>query len=94
MARGKSRQISFREKEVLAGRIEAAARAEDLALADFVRKVFRYGFRQYETAGSLFAFRSKVEAAEEGKRLVELERAASKKHRDTSVGVKKKRKAS
>jgi hypothetical protein len=92
MARGKSRQISFREKEALAARIESAAKAEDLALADFVRKIFRYGFRQYETAGSLFAFRAGVEAAEEAKRLVELERVASEKYRDT--GTKKKRKAS
>jgi len=94
MARGKSRQISFREKEALAARIESAAKAEDLALADFVRKIFRSGFRLFETVGSLLALRLRVEAAEEAKRQVDLERDASEKHRDTSEGVKKKRKAS
>jgi hypothetical protein len=92
MARGKSRQISFREKEALSELIEQAAKKEDLALADFVRKVFRYGFREYETAGSLYALRVRIEAAEEAKRLVKLERRMKKP--DASVGTRKKRKAS
>lgn len=76
MARGKSRQISFREKEELAAKVQAAAKVEDLSDADFVRKLFRIAFKEYETAGSLYALRVRVEAAEEAKRQVKIEHDA------------------
>jgi hypothetical protein len=79
MSKGKSVQVSFREKVEAVLRIDAAAKVEDLDRADFVRKVFRYGFREYETAGSLYAMRARVDAAEEAKRQVAIERAEQKK---------------
>lgn len=57
MAKGKSQQVSFREKLPEYERIAAFARAEDLTLADFVRKVFRIEFKKYQEAGSLQALR-------------------------------------
>ena len=92
MARGKSRQISFREKEDLAAKVQAAAKIEDLDLADFVRKIFRFAFKEYQTAGSLYALRARVEAAEGAKRQVALEDELREKRQPT--GVKKNRKAS
>lgn len=74
MRKGQSRQISFRIEEEIAARVEAAATVEDLALADFVRKVFRVAFSQYETAGSLHAMRQGAEAGELAKRQVALEK--------------------
>jgi hypothetical protein len=53
-----TRQISFRADPELAGKVEAAAAFEELALADFVRKIFRFAFKEYETAGSLHALRA------------------------------------
>jgi hypothetical protein len=93
MPRGKSRQISFREKEELAARIYEAAQHEDLELADFVRKVFRYAFKEYQVAGSLYALRARVEAAEEAKRQVALEKKLAK-GKSKSVETTRKRKAS
>jgi hypothetical protein len=53
--KAKEHQISFREEKEIVERILAAAEKEDLTPADFVRKVFRQGFRRYEVLGSLFA---------------------------------------
>lgn len=58
----KSRQISFRVEGELAKKIEEAATFEELRTADFVRKVFKFAFREYETAGSLHALRSAEES--------------------------------
>jgi hypothetical protein len=98
MSRGKSVQVSFREKVEAVLRIDDYAKVEDLGRADFVRKVFRYGLKEYETAGSLHAMRLRVDIAAEAKRQVALERAVQKKldleKRRKSEGAKKKRKAS
>jgi hypothetical protein len=95
MHRGSSRQISFREKEELAKKIVEAAKVEDRDLADFVRKLVRLAFREYETAGSLHAMRVRVDAAEEAKRQVEIEsRVLNEGKRGKSEETKKKRKAS
>ncbi len=57
MRNGKPNQISFRVQNGEADEIGRAARDEDLAIADFVRKIFRWGFEQYKTTGSLFDLR-------------------------------------
>jgi hypothetical protein len=54
----KTKQISFKIEESLAGRIEMAAELEGIPLADFVRKVFLWGCDQYEAVGSLRGLRS------------------------------------
>jgi hypothetical protein len=59
MPKGPSRQISFRVDKELAKKIEEAAVFEELALADFARKLFKRAFQEYETAGSLHALRAK-----------------------------------
>jgi len=98
MPRGKSRQISFREKEELAREIADAAKVEDRDLADFVRRLVRLVFREYKIAGSLHALRVRVDAAEEAKRQVALERRLQEKLKEENRGKseepKKKRKAS
>lgn len=63
-SRGKSKQISFREKVDAADRIERAAAAEDMLVADFVRRLVRYAMKEYEAAGSLHALRTKQELLE------------------------------
>ncbi len=95
MTRGKSRQISFREKEDLYRRVEDSARDEDLAIADFVRKVFRVGFREYEAHGSLHAVRIRADAVENALRAVDLDREAQAKVRRSLAkdDVKKRAKA-
>jgi hypothetical protein len=98
MSRGKSVQVSFREKLEAVLTIDEYAKVEDLGRADFVRKVFRYGLKEYETAGSLYAMRMRVDAAAEAKRQVALDRRLQEKHRAEvrakSEETKKKRKAS
>lgn len=69
---GRSRQISFRVDDDLAEKIGVAAVGEELATADFVRKVFRYGFREYEKVGSLHDLRSEV--GDKAKRQVGMEK--------------------
>ena len=59
VVRKHSKQISFRADPELANRIEAAAAFEELALADFVRKIFRVAMMEYDEAGSLHALRAK-----------------------------------
>ncbi len=59
VARKHSKQISFRAEAELAARVEAAAAFEELALADFVRKIFRVAMKEYDDAGSLHALRAK-----------------------------------
>jgi len=61
--RGKSKQISFREKSELVEQLHAAALREDLTFADFVRKLFRFGFSAYEICGSLHALRERFDVA-------------------------------
>lgn len=59
------RQVSFRVPADMYEKIGAAADFEDLAIADFCRKILRYGFRDYETAGSLHVLRNKSSDPEE-----------------------------
>lgn len=95
MVRGKSRQISFREKEELAAVIADLAKDEDRDLADFVRRLVRLAVKEYRIAGSLRAMRVRVDAAEEAKRQVEIERRVlNEGKRGKSEETKKKRKAS
>lgn len=77
----KRSQISFRIEDGLNERVEAAAVNEDLAVADFVRKVFKLGFALYEQAGSLHVLRAdmvKMQTAVE-RRVYERHQAKSKK---------------
>jgi hypothetical protein len=53
--KAKEIQLSFREEKEIVKKIKDAADLEDLSIADFVRKVFRQGFRRYELVGSLYA---------------------------------------
>ena len=59
-------QLSFREEKALVDKVDDAANREELARADFVRKVFRHGFRRYESAGSLHALNLSREEAIQG----------------------------
>jgi hypothetical protein len=59
----KGMQVSFREEEEFAERVRHAAELEELSFADFVRKVFRHGFMEYQRAGSLFALRKEEREA-------------------------------
>ena len=55
MYKSKGTSISFRIEDDVAKAIQEAADLEDLTLADFVRKVFRYGFFRYTLSpGGLF----------------------------------------
>jgi hypothetical protein len=45
--RSKGASISFRLEDDVAQAVQEAADLEDLTLADFVRKLFRYGFYRY-----------------------------------------------
>jgi uncharacterized protein (DUF1778 family) len=45
--KSKGTSISFRLEDDVAEVVQKAADREDLTLADFVRKVFRYGFHRY-----------------------------------------------
>lgn len=51
------RQVSFRVPIELYAKIGAAANFEDLAIADFCRKIFNHAFPDYELAGSLHMLR-------------------------------------
>ncbi len=53
-----SRQVSFRIDRDLGKKIDEAAAFEELAVADFTRKLFKRAFQDYETAGSLHALRA------------------------------------
>jgi hypothetical protein len=74
--RGPGEQVSFRVKLPVARQIRRGAESEDLALADFVRKVFMVGMREYQRAGSLHAIRALEEAEERGRQSVEIDRRA------------------
>jgi len=53
--KSKGTSISFRIEDDVAKAVQEAADLEDLTLADFVRKVFRYGFHRYSLSeGGLF----------------------------------------
>ncbi|HEV1992473.1 MAG TPA: hypothetical protein VGR34_06380 [Candidatus Dormibacteraeota bacterium] len=56
----KTKQISFKVEDALGQRIEAVAEAEDIPVADFVRKIFLWGLDQYEAIGSIRALRFMV----------------------------------
>jgi len=56
----KTKQISFKVEDALGQRIEAVAEAEDIPMADFVRKIFLWGLEQYEAIGSMRALRYMV----------------------------------
>jgi hypothetical protein len=73
---GPSKQLSFRVKLSVSDQIEQAAVQEDLAVADFARKVFLIGLRQYERAGSLHSLRAIEDAAERARESVETDRRA------------------
>lgn len=64
MKRLKTRQLSFRAELELFEKVEAAAQFEDLSTADFVRKIFRRAYREYEAAGSLHVLRSQDSVAD------------------------------
>ena len=59
----KEKQISFKVEDELAKEIERAADREDLKVADFVRKVFKYGMFKYRTAGRLWHLQAEQEQA-------------------------------
>lgn len=92
MAKGRSQQISFRADDELASKIQAASKVEEIPVADFVRKIFRFAFKEYQTAGSLYALRVRVDAAAEAKRQVALEDELRGKKSESAP--KKNRKAS
>jgi hypothetical protein len=49
----KRNQLSFRVEVDFSDEVEAAAAGEELAVADFVRKVFKWAFAEYKKAGTL-----------------------------------------
>jgi len=57
MGTAKDKQVSFKVDQPLYDRIEAAASAEDLPSADFVRKLFVWSLEQYDAAGSVRTLR-------------------------------------
>jgi DNA-binding PadR family transcriptional regulator len=53
--RTKGSQVSFRVEDDLARAIQEAADLEEMTLADFVRRVFQYGFYRYRSSeGGIF----------------------------------------
>jgi hypothetical protein len=59
-----TRQLSFRDEDATVEYILAAAEFEEIPVADFIRKLCRYGLRQYRKAGSLYALRAKEREAD------------------------------
>ncbi len=57
MGASKIKQVSFKVDPPLYDRIESAAEVEDLASADFVRKLFVWSLEQYESVGSIRSLR-------------------------------------
>lgn len=53
----KDKQVSFRVDAAMYGKIEDAAAEEELSVADFCRKLFRWSFEQYEGEGNLHTLR-------------------------------------
>jgi hypothetical protein len=51
MFKSKGTSISFRIEDDVAKAVQEAANLEDLTVADFVRKIFRYGFYRYTVSG-------------------------------------------
>jgi hypothetical protein len=49
----KRNQLSFRVEVDFSDEVEAAAASEELATADFVRKVFKWAFGEYKKSGTL-----------------------------------------
>jgi hypothetical protein len=62
-AQAKGTQVSFREDQEFADRVRQWAELEELSFADFVRKVFHVGLREYEKAGSLYALKTEERQA-------------------------------
>ena len=54
----KDMQFAFRVDFETGERVKAGAESEEIATADFIRKLIRYALQQYEAAGSLHALRS------------------------------------
>ena len=59
----KEKQLSFKVEDELAKEVEQAADREDLRVADFVRKVFKYGMFRYRAAGRLWHLQAEQEQA-------------------------------
>lgn len=54
----KEMQFAFRIEFETGERLKAGAESEEIAVADFIRKLLRYALQQYEAAGSLHALRT------------------------------------
>ncbi|HXI42391.1 MAG TPA: hypothetical protein VNH83_20575 [Bryobacteraceae bacterium] len=54
----KEMQFAFRVDFETGERVKAGAQSEEIATADFIRKLIRYALQQYEAAGSLHALRT------------------------------------
>lgn len=61
------RQISFRIPVDLYKKVAQAADQEELAVADFCRKIFKSAYQNYEAAGSLHVLRSREAEAIESR---------------------------
>jgi hypothetical protein len=77
----KSEQVSFKVTAADWQNIEEALREEDLPLADFVRKVFLWGLRQFEVVGSLRTLRHMALPPDLIERTREEEREDRRQHR-------------
>jgi len=86
-----TRQLSFRIEEELYAKVQEAAtgKTEDLALADFARKLFEIAFKRYQEAGSLYALRILAAPAEAGARQAEIERAVVERSKPVPTRRKK-----
>ena len=49
--KAKEKQVCFKVEEEVEKEIKQAADREDLTVADFARKVFKYGFFKYQAQG-------------------------------------------
>jgi hypothetical protein len=59
----KEKQLSFKVTDELAKEVDQLADREDLRVADFVRKVFKYGMFKYRAAGRLWPLQQEMEEA-------------------------------
>jgi hypothetical protein len=82
-------QLSFRVDAAFATRVDAAADDEDLAPADFIRKLAKWALSAYDTIGSLHALRA-MELAPSRASLIEsaaeTDRRVQKKRRSITGG--------
>jgi hypothetical protein len=82
----KEKQLSFKVEDELAKEVEAAADREDLRVADFVRKVFKYGFFKYRAAGRLWHLQAEQEQAVAERQAEIAKREAGTGKRERKVG--------